>query len=450
MNTGNTVKNHTDLCLAGYRTNTQLPYHCLYSHKFFMKKIQYLIILASILSLLSACAVKPAHQVPDKVKPIVADREFSENELLNISITVFDPGEIPSDHNEQQGLSPQIRKAESRFIPVHLKYTLQRTGYFGAVRVVPDDDPGSEIIISGKIELSDGESTVLNITAKDARGIIWFQKDYAETAKPYEHLSTEPEKEDTFQDLFNTVANDLILARNNLQEKEVHEIKNIAELRYATDMAPNVFSSYLREEQNGRFFIDRLPAHQDPMLQRVRNIQPRDDMLIDAINNYYDAYYRDLWDPYQNWRKYRSQEVEAMRQLEREALTEQVLGIAAIVGAIALGASSDSATRAQTTTLREVMIMGGAAAIYSGTQKKQESAINQEAIEELGDSFASEAKPLIIEVDGETVRLSGSAEQQYSKWRQLLKKIYASETGLVNDFQAPVEPDIDPKNDVVQ
>jgi hypothetical protein len=57
--------------------------------------------------------------------------------------------------------------------------------------------------------------------------------------------------------------------------------------------------------------------------------------------------------------------------------------------------------------------------------------MNKEVIEELGTSFSSEAEPLVIEVDGETLRLSGTAEQQYARWREILRKIHARETGLL-------------------
>jgi hypothetical protein len=36
----------------------------------------------------------------------------------------------------------------------------------------------------------------------------------------------------------------------------------------------------------------------------------------------------------------------------------------------------------------------------------------------------------VVEVEGETHELTGSAEAQYAQWRALLKRIYASETGL--------------------
>ena len=154
-------------------------------------------------------------------------------------------------------------------------------------------------------------------------------------------------------------------------------------------------------------------------------------MLVDAINDYYDIYYHDLWEPYANWRKFRQEEVSALRQIEREALAKQVLGVTAIIGAIALGVTTDFETSVRTQPLQELMIAGGAYSMYSGFQTQQEGKINQDAIEELGVSFTSEAEPLVIEVDGKTMHLTGSAEQQYAKWRSLLRQIYAQETGLI-------------------
>ncbi len=379
----------------------------------------------------------PGRQVPDHVAPAIAQKELNEQELLNVSIMIFDPGQLPDSESERRGLSPEIREAESRFVPIHLKYTMQRSGFWGAVRVVPDDDNGSELLVSGKIEYSDGESAALTVEAVDSRNILWFRKTYAETSKPFEHNGTEPEKNDTFQDLFNTIANDLADYRNRLHPKEVEQIQHPAELRYGAEMAPDVFDRYLAMDSQKRINLVHLPSSDDPMLARVRNIRVRDDMLIDAINGYYEAYYRDLWEPYSNWRKFRTDEVLVMRQLEREALAQQVLGVASIVGAIALGASSNYDTRVRTSTLQDVMLIGGAYAVYSGTQKQAESTINREAIEELGDSFSSEAEPLVIELEGESIRLTGTAEQQYASWRKLLRDLYAKETGLLESEPPP-------------
>jgi len=397
--------------------------------------------IAILLMLFSGCARVPGTQVAEGVAPLTVSNELRNEELLNVSVKVFDPGTLPQDIDERRGLSMEIREAESRFIPVHMKHTLQRTGYWGAVRVVPDDDLAAEVLLRGKIEYSDGESAVLSVEVVDSRNVVWFRKTYAETARPEEHHRTVAERRDTFQDLFNSIANDMAKFRHSLSARDVQTIRDLAELRYANAMAPDTFSGYL-EVRKGYNYIRRFPAHNDPMLERVRSIKARDDMLVDAINDYYDMYYRDLWEPYSNWRKYRQEEVETMRAIEREALTQQVLGVAAIMGAIALGVSSDIDTAYATQPLQEVLMMGGAYAVYSGHEKRKEGQINKEAIEELGDSFSSEAEPLTMEVEGETIRLTGSAEQQYSNWRKILREIYAKETGLQPQSEPQSQPPI--------
>ncbi len=396
-----------------------------------------------LLSLLSGCASIPKNQVPEQVAPFLPGRELNDTELLNVSIQVFDPGNLPQKPKERQGLSEEIRAAEARFAPIHLKHTLQRTGYWGAVRVVPDIDISAEVLVNGRIEMSDGESAVLKIEVIDARNIVWFRKVYAETARPEEHNGVEPEKEDAFQDLFNSIANDLAFYRNSLSLAEIDEIRQVAALKYAQFMAPDSFSGYLAITPEGRLYIQRLPAANDPMLDRVAKIKTRDEMLVDTINDYYDIYYHDLWQPYANWRKFRQEEVSALREIEREALAKQILGITAIVGAIALGAATDYETAVRTQPLQEVLIAGGAYSMYSGYQTSQEGRINKDAIEELGLSFTAEAEPLVIQVEGQTVRLTGSAEEQYTKWRKMLKQIYAQETGFYPDLdpqQSPLPP----------
>ncbi|MBW1637192.1 MAG: hypothetical protein JRC87_01750 [Deltaproteobacteria bacterium] len=384
-----------------------------------------------ILFILSGCAGLPGNQVGEQVAPMVPGHELVDSELLNVSIRIFHPGELPQNPDERRGLSPEIREAESRFAPIHLKHTLQRTGYWGAVRVVPGDDVGAEVYVRGKIELSDGESAVLNVEVTDARNVLWFRRLYAETARSEEYYNTEPERKDAFQDLFNTIANDLAQYRNSLSRLDIEEIRNVAAIRYGYSMAPDALDNYLGMTGDGRVFVQRLPSRDDPMMERVEMVKARDDMLVDAINDYYDIYYHDLWQPYLNWRKFRQEEVSTLRKLERQALAKQLIGITSIVGAIALGIGGNYETAVRTQPLQQLMIAGGSYSLYSGFQTREESRINKDAIEELDTSFSAEAEPLVIEVDGKTIRLTGSAEQQYSKWRSMLKQIYARETGLL-------------------
>jgi hypothetical protein len=42
---------------------------------------------------------------------------------------------------------------------------------------------------------------------------------------------------------------------------------------------------------------------------------------------------------------------------------------------------------------------------------------------------------MVVEVEGRTLQLKGTAEEQYHEWRRLLKELYENETGL--PVQAP-------------
>ncbi len=399
-----------------------------------MKPIQYkrnltqIMTILMVLLLTSACSSIPnqfSKSVED-TKPIMAQQEISNEKLLDVSIIVFSPGSLPENKEDRRGLSEKIRNSESRFIPIHLKYTMQRTGFWGSVRVVPVESEGSEVIVKGKILKSDGENLILNISVFDASNKKWFEKEYEKSVLYENRKETEVEREDVFQDIYNRISNDIINYRKKLTSNEIKQIKQIAELRFSQNMAPDTYNNYLTMDKNGYHQLARLASNDDPMMHRIRTLKARDEMLTDSINNYYNIYYTDMWDSYDNWRKFRSEEIATIREIENKAMTQKVLGIAAIVGAIALGASGNE----NTGVLSTVMVAGGTYALYEGIKTSKESEINKEAIEELGESFTTEIEPILIDVDGKTLELTGSADQQYLKWKSILKKIYHKETGF--------------------
>ena len=60
----------------------------------------------------------------------------------------------------------------------------------------------------------------------------------------------------------------------------------VADLRYAQELAPEVFSSYLAEE-NGRLKPNRLPADSDPMMARIARIRNQEALFIDTVDEQY-------------------------------------------------------------------------------------------------------------------------------------------------------------------
>ena len=393
-----------------------------------MKRPLTLLMILSLLVLSACSSTGPRRNVEGPVPVDKSLAEIPESQLLNVSIEVFDPGVLPGDAGDANGLSMDIRKAEARYMPELLRTTMEKTGYWGAVRVVPPGMTGSELLVRGTILASTGEQLDLEITASDASGRAWFNRVYRDGVEASFYQANEIFG-DAFQPLYNSIANDLAARLKQLTAPEITEIRRIAELQFAADIAPDAFNDYLEDGKDGEIRIVHLPSEDDPMYMRVQAIRERDLMMIDTLNGHFDNFHREMRQPYTEWRKARSDEAQKQRELEKAATARTLLGVASIVGAIFIGVAS-SDYNSGTDALTDVMVLGGAAAIKSGMDKRSEANIHKDSIEELGLSFSSEAKPLILDVDGQTVELTGSAEAQYEQWRQLISKIYARETGL--------------------
>lgn len=392
-------------------------------------KLRNLTPLLLLLMLLHGCStLGPGRTVDGKVPLNKAVTELTEAQLLDVWVELFDPGELPDDPDDAMGLSLEIREAEARYLPEQLRTTMESTGYWGAVRLVPQDTTGSELLVRGTILESDGERLELEITAQDASGREWFKRTYREEIEYAQYMLSSKDGREVFQSLYNTIANDLAEFRAQLDTAETTTIRRVAALRFAEDLAPDAFGGYL-ESDKGKYQVVRLPAADDPMYRRVLAIRDRDFLLIDTLNGHFDNFTREMEPPYTEWRKARSEEATALRELKHEAWKRKLLGAAAIIGAIAIEASNNG-NHAGSSVLRDVMVMGGAYAIKTGFDKSSETEIHRDAIIELDESFSSEAGPMVVEVEGETHELTGSAEVQYAQWRALLKRIYASETGL--------------------
>jgi hypothetical protein len=382
-----------------------------------------------MLAVVQGCStLGPTRDVDDVVPLDKTVVELPEDQQLDVWVELFEPGELPEDEDDAMGLSMDIREAEARYLPEQLRATMESSGYWGAVRLVPRNTAGSELLVSGTILESDGESLVLEISAQDATGKEWFKRTYSEEIEYTQYRQRGQDDIDPFQPLYNTIANDLAESRAKLEPHETMGIRRVASMRFASDLAPDAFGGYLKADGD-RFDLVRLPAVDDPMYRRVQAIRDRDFLLIDTLNGHFDNFAREMEQPYTEWRKARSQEAAALRKLEREALQRKLLGVAAIIGAIALEATGNG-SGASSSVLRDSLVLGGAYAFKTGMDKSSETSIHRDAIVELDESFSIEARPMVVEVEGETHELTGSAEMQYVKWRALLKRIYESETGL--------------------
>jgi hypothetical protein len=372
----------------------------------------------------------PALAAPDTLTP--------EAELLDVGVVILDPG--ISTVEDEPLVYPEVRRAEATFMATELTQVLTEQGGWGAVRVVPDDRQFSDLLVKGTIMRSDGEALELKIVVSDARGMVWLDKRYTGVTSRYAYEKGTRVKQDPFLAVYRMIANDMLQKFNGVPAAERAEIRQVAEMRFARDFASGAFADYLQEDETGHISLRRLPAEDDPMLNRVRGLRQRHYVFVDTLQGHYTGFSEEMYEPYQEWRKASYEETVALRELESEAQREMIAGGAAIIAGIVAQTSGSRTTR----SAGAVGVIGGGALLKSGLEKRAESKIHSLALEELGQSLDAEITPRVIELEDRTVQLSGNVEDQYDQWRELLADIYAAELAAL---EPPDSTDVAPKLD---
>jgi hypothetical protein len=397
-----------------------------------MLHLSHALVAAVAVTILSGCVVHETRP-QERIAAIRATQEIPESQLLDVGVRLFDPN-VPEDEKarEKAHIFPEVRRAEARYIPMQLRNTLENTGQWGQVRVIPEDAEALDVRVSGRILESTGRTVKLDIKVTDASGRSWLDKVYEQEADTRTYREIQAGKSaldarDPFQNLYNRIANDILEARQQLTAAQIESIRTVSSLRFAGDLAPYAFTTYLSKDKQGQYQIKRLPAENDPLLTRMERIRERDYALLDTVNEYYAVFGENMAEPYNNWRRYSYDELEAETDAKRSAMSRKLLGAAAIVGGLIGGSNSDSYVGSAAST---AAVIGGVYAVKSGFDKGAEVKLHSESLKQLGESFQAEIQPVVVELDGRTLQLTGTAEEQYREWRRLLKELYENETGL--------------------
>jgi hypothetical protein len=366
--------------------------------------------------------VKTVHSEPART---VGD--IPEAELLDVGIRLFDPN-IPDDWEtrEEENILPDVRRAEARFMPQVLKTTLQSSGNWGAVRVIPRDTTAVDLTVNARIQASDGERLQLAVQVVDATGRVWIDDDYEYLTSKYAYEQDELAAVDPFQPLYTAVANDMLEARQALSSEDRLRIRRVAEMRFAEEFAPEAFDDFVEQTRGGRWELRRLPAADDPMLSRLRRVRDREYLFIDTLDEYYGEFRRDMLESYQDYRSFSYEEAVNLRELRQQARRRAIAGAVAVLGGLAAVASEDGYAR----DAGAIAVAGGAWTLKSAFDKNAEAQIHVEAIRELGSSLEREVTPHVIELDDRSITLTGTVDEQYDRWRGILRDLYRTEVGL--------------------
>ena len=375
-------------------------------------------VLLLVMAACSQTAVPPhrndyarPHSLVGEVTLARLDSEPAEDMLLDVGVVIFTAGPVdPVTAQVSEWLVTEIRDKETRYLPYVLRNTLVASNQWGAVRVLPEDDPTVDLSIHGTIQHSDGLTLVLRVTARDSTGRLWLDKTYGdETSNRDYRRSTFSSQEDAesevpddpFTDLYAGIANDLLGIRDSLTREQLEEIRRVSLLRYAADLSPHTFDRMLVSSNGGQLQPASLPADDDPMLARVGDMRIRHHLFIDTVDTYYESLYQEMQPLYDLWRQYSHEQILETR--------ERVPGNQ--------GGNTGS----------------GIEALTQSYNRYKWAKIYEQEFAALAQGFNNEIAPSILELNRRVHGLSGSLEEQYTQWRDILRQLFEVETGQVTD-----------------
>ena len=324
-----------------------------------------------------------------------------EEHLVDVGLLIFDPG-IPADESSHSklGVFPEIRKSEAKYMPVILREVLIDSGEWGVVRVLPEVLESSELLVTGTILHSDGQRLELHISARDAIGVSWLDKKYSGATTTADYPVTV--QGDPYLPVYRQIVSDLLQVRRQKSVAQLAAIKEVALMRYASELAPGAFASYLKRTPEGEYKLARLPAQDDPMWARVIRLRDQEYLFIDTVDEQYARLSEEMAPTYHLWRQFGAEQA-----VFRDDFQQRV-------------SNRDSQGR-----------RGSFVALEQTYNAYKLSKIHEQDLDELALGFNNEVAPTVMEVSGTVFKLSGSLDTQYAEWRDILQRIFALETGLM-------------------
>lgn len=337
-------------------------------------------------------APQPSWPVPVADMPLDSGPEHVD---LEFAVVVFDPGPVSVDERDARY---KVRDVEARLAAALLRDTMAASQRFGPVRVLPKHSQFAAVTVTGEILHSDGRDSVVAIRVVDAAGRAWVAETFraAATLADYHHGGTDP-----FARLFVAITNAIWAKASALTVAQVTQLKAIAELRYAHELAPEFYADYF-VERDGEITLQRLPAENDPMVARIERIRNQEALFIDTVDEQYVILRETLGPTYKLWRRSGLEQALYLESYQQRARERTI-----------------AADRGTFAAMQQ---------IYSTYRSVR---IQEQDLFELATGFDNETAPTIMASGERVVRLEGTLEQQYNQWRQLLARIIRLERGIL-------------------
>lgn len=320
---------------------------------------------------------------------LLAHTATAAEESLNVSIALFDPG-VPDDRSLYRELKifPRIRNIESLLMPFALRNALDESGTWGAIRIVPEADAAAELLITAKILRSDGEQLQLAVKAVDAGGDAWLDEIFTAIVTSDDMA------------IYQAIADRLALELGRRDATALARIREVSMLRYGNELAPSAFGRYLAFHADGKVDVLRLPARNDPMVERIRLVRETDYVVTDAVDSEFRQLDADISSVYQVWRDYR-----------QTALSYQATNAA-------MAADPPNAARGSYEAIQR---------LYDNYKWERLAAQEQDR---LAIAFDNEVGPTIDRMEERVRKLKAWIADRYDVWHRILEEFVEVESQL--------------------
>lgn len=391
----------------------------------------YLIILTHVLT---GCATTSSSSGNLKTGPQLASTQEQNKEIpyqgvkLDVIIPVFSPGLSDSAAEyEEEGIWPELRRAEANRFAYKLKTALDESGKFGAVRVAPNSTASVDLFAVGEIIESNGQELEFRLNVVDASGKQWLNETIDHEVGEGFYKNPRNDGKDPYDPAFDKAAQAIIEALLKQQQSELAQLQKINDLRFAASFNEQAFIEHL-DTSGQQIKLVSMPSDADPMFERVKSIQVREQLFIDNLQQNYSAFSQQMDDSYLAWQEASATEM----QLRKEAKTKSIwkmIGGAVLIGAAVAAATSGSSNdpRFGRDLATVAGGIGGAVLITSGFKSREEAKFHQEALNELGESVNLEMAPQVMTYEEESVELTGDIDEQFRQWRAFLNRMYQLE-----------------------
>lgn len=317
----------------------------------------------------------------------------ADQPALSAAVPAFDPA-IPTDEASYStlGVFPKIREVEALLWAFGLRKELDRTGAWETVRVVPEQDIIADIVLRGSIVESDGLTFAFSLRVEDASGNTWFENTYRGTTNGAGN---------GFVPVFAAAARDVANAQSTLSIDERQRIHDIAMLRYAKRLAPSAFGDYLETTDSGRIELKRLPARDDPMLNRIERVRATEFVVEDTIDEKFAELSDEVGSVYRIWRDYRRQNVDYQKENQRRAQFD-----------------NDEYPQASFERFKR---------LYDLYKWDRQTVQEQD---QLALAFDNEVSPILKQIELRVTELERFVDSKNAEWYRLLEALFEVESGL--------------------